>query len=284
MLVLSKYDGGRGLYIDDLKALQDQINQLRLFTLSGDSYILGGCSVSGNTLEQGLVRLGGGFVYVPQQTLSQFPAFLRRGTSLGEQPRFYDLDQGNFDAFTRIPVEVVYSDPGGDRIRIDATGGYTYQDYLAELFDIAGINTTLDTKAAQSSVNTLSSNKADKALSTGWTNISLPSHSTIYDNSGSQTFTFTPATPQYSKDSFGFVHLRGHLSYDDGGQSASTTPAFTLPGDFRPGADHVFITRRLDDSGDVTLFLGSDGKLKRAGIPVGSAIAFSLDHIHFYAG
>lgn len=283
MRVLSKFGGGRGFYVDDVEALQEQINQLRIAVTTRDtSFILGGCEVQGNTLKKGLVRISKSLVWTDELTINQFPAYLKRGDDISDGARFYDLDQGTFPAFFTPTVELVYSDPGGDRIRIDSSGGYTYEDYLAELFEIAQINATLATKASLSSVNALSSQKANQLLSRDWTDISLPSNSSKYDNSDVEVPTFTPATPQYSKDSFGFVHLRGHITFDDGGQTL--TPAFTLPSGYRPGTDHVFITRRLDGSSDDTLFIGSDGSLKKRGIPSGSPFAFSIDHIHFYAG
>lgn len=138
MRVLSKFGGGRGFYVDDVEALQEQINQLRIAVTTRDaSFILGGCEVQGNTLKKGLVRISKSLVWTDQLTINQFPAYLKRGDDISDGDRFYDLDQGSFPAFFTPTVELVYSDPGGDRIRIDSTGGYTYEDYLSELFEIA---------------------------------------------------------------------------------------------------------------------------------------------------
>jgi len=90
----------------------------------------------------------------------------------------------------------------------------------------------------------------------GWVNIGSP-----FNNA------------EYMRDALGFVHLRGYIS-----SGTMATSAFTLPVNYRPGSDELFVTSSNDRVGSLTI-TSAGGVIPR----LGSNISYSLDGVTFKA-
>lgn len=121
--------GGRPRRVDDLKAIQDQLNDLQAIHGIGGSYIITGCEVSGLSIAAGYVFIDGKVLKFDGATASSFPYYISAATPADAV--------SDVSALAGVQVtQVLYKAqgsntlPGGSFIMVNTTGGRALRDAL----------------------------------------------------------------------------------------------------------------------------------------------------------
>ncbi|WP_066836463.1 hypothetical protein [Rufibacter ruber] len=257
--------------------------------IDASGFVISGCTatVSGSTL-----IISNGFVYLDGQYMrfggytGSYPAYVKAGTPTKTQ-RIYG-DGFSKDATIETFAVVTTSQPGSgsyitfnpqpNKVLKTSITGSVDARLTQEITDRTNGDNVLSGRI-DSEVGTLNSAIALKAnkVQPVWQNI-------VFSNNSGSSFTADTSssfrqTPQYMKDEFGFVHLRGHVN-------STNQPTFfwTPPAGYKPPKD-VFINVSYPNATIV-----QSGRLYFSGneFTYGSTNTanhiFSLDGISYYVG
>lgn len=248
--------GGRGLSLDDLQILQDELYKAVEEQHKGlGAFILSGCvasTVSTGSISAGLVYIDGRVLSFAGMTGVTFPVFIKQAVPT-------EIDPGNLETGGTANKRILYTSElvtvqptSGEYITMSAGGGRSYWDAIgAEVVRTKGSQTV----AGEKSFSNLIKATADILHSytegsvtynitlrilrdmivnrttniANWTNIDLSAGFTTGINNAGHTFSF-------KRDAFGNVHIRGYVVRTDNTKNIICI----LPEGIRPGKSMVF--------------------------------------------
>lgn len=271
MKKLINFSGGRGYYVDDVQALQEQLDLLKdnRYKDYGD-FILSGCSVTADSIAPGLVYINDKTMYFAGANSLTFPVYMVEGVDQDLGVRNYDIEGVDKAAFRLKTAAIVSSFPGaGGYITITGAGGKTIFDIIDIRLGVSSLASALaTTNSALSSLATEVSTKASQAgLNATNTEVALKAYKTqssyiAFDLlNGATTGGTGVAYASFLLDTIGFVHLRGAINLANPSGPGELVFA-VLPVECRPAedvyywgtpyGDTAFI--RVQPNGNVSLF------------------------------
>ena len=112
MDLLDIKDGGQPFFADDFKFQQDSIVRVIESQHKGrGAFVLSGCQVSGNTISDGLVYISGKILEFEGAVGVVFPVYIKQGTPLQYEERFFTEEGVNKTTRIRYFAEVTSVEP-----------------------------------------------------------------------------------------------------------------------------------------------------------------------------
>jgi len=246
---LIDFDQGRSLANDDLRAIQDQLDNLSMLFAGWGAFVLTGCEVTVNANNNSLRDIAAGLVYINDHLIYfqgvdgidlSTPQYMQEVPSIKFADRLY-LGKGTDEpGLMRYRVDIGSSQPGsGEYIEFRESGAQRTKA------------NDLDLPKAVNDVANLQENKADKGPQTSYI---LGGSNISFDNG------YTNSVPQLKAffDNLGYLHLKGRITYS----GTQAFRAFILPSSvngvyYTPSAPSVHtvvnVTRKGDKSPTLTI-------------------------------